>query len=781
MLKIFTSKLFCCSMLYTALTTTLSVTRIEAAASRNCHCTKAAKIYSCQQPPLLMLSKLRSISIDGSTSNRTVRVVGFVNPPFLLNCFTSYPDGCNNPGPGLDAEYIYVVLHYLMDYNVQWIRVKDRNAMFNALESGAADFTGVGTPLIEEYFGKFKNTPVYLFDAIALVVKSRSASSAADFHAVAFVETDVWFLFTITVLSIYMLSHLSKYIYEVYAFEQDFNRRDRLITFLRSFRETIIYTFAFISVIFFLNLVSNIITVYLVKKDERIEYGFDNLNELGRLLLRKKCRFTMLSSTKDDPIFHHLMINPKVEDEIPWTNLFRKAFVKNPPLYVDSRYDMGKLITKSLCYIGVDLYSLKEFYESRFCFVKVISMVKETSQLQSVFYYREDALASKLSVMSMNTLRMFYAGRATVYSRPNRTVFCATDYFELKPLEIGKIQDFFYFLIFTTLVAFLILGLEKIYCKLMWENSTVTAQSISDEKIVSLNQSQSKKAPIIKTIISEGKQKWNRRVIDFLKPNKKIHITQAVPVADVSGNGETIAAEFKEVPKMVDCTTAKIDLPLSAAVIEQEQENPTTQQTVHDVTTDDDQSAGSCDNCWTVRYGTLAIVVLEASALVSWFVLHILYSTNTDAFSISWRGVVALLLLTVIAMVVFGVLTNRAWLLWPHIAVQMAGICTGMVLTLSTVLVMSVGSEASDYLFAKLFSPESVPWFEKMLGPIWPFCLAVIFNFVTALGLWFYTVNKRCQMHLRAKQKGTQVGFLKFVELLKCKGSQLASAGQAKA
>ncbi|KRX95119.1 hypothetical protein T4E_1983 [Trichinella pseudospiralis] len=650
------------------------------------------------------------------TSNRTVRVVGFVNPPFLLNCFTSYPDGCNNPGPGLDAEYIYVVLHYLMDYNVQWIRVKDRNAMFNALESGAADFTGVGTPLIEEYFGKFKNTPVYLFDAIALVVKSRSASSAADFHAVAFVETDVWFLFTITVLSIYMLSHISKYIYEVYAFEQDFNRRDRLITFLRSFRETIIYTFAFISVIFFLNLVSNIITVYLVKKDERIEYGFDNLNELGRLLLRKKCRFTMLSSTKDDPIFHHLMINPKVEDEIPWTNLFRKAFVKNPPLYVDSRYDMGKLITKSLCYIGVDLYSLKEFYESRFCFVKVISMVKETSQLQSVFYYREDALASKLSVMSMNTLRMFYSGRATVYSRPNRT-----------------------------------------------------------------NQSQSKKAPIIKTIISEGKQKWNRRVIDFLKPNKKIHITQAVPVADVSGNGETIAAEFKEVPKMVDCTTAKIDLPLSAAVIEQEQENPTTQQTVHDVTTDDDQSAGSCDNCWTVRYGTLAIVVLEASALVSWFVLHILYSTNTDAFSISWRGVVALLLLTVIAMVVFGVLTNRAWLLWPHIAVQMAGICTGMVLTLSTVLVMSVGSEASDYLFAKLFSPESVPWFEKMLGPIWPFCLAVIFNFVTALGLWFYTVNKRCQMHLRAKQKGTQVGFLKFVELLKCKGSQLASAGQAKA
>ncbi|KRY69564.1 hypothetical protein T4A_11640 [Trichinella pseudospiralis] len=647
------------------------------------------------------------------TSNRTVRVVGFVNPPFLLNCFTSYPDGCNNPGPGLDAEYIYVVLHYLMDYNVQWIRVKDRNAMFNALESGAADFTGVGTPLIEEYFGKFKNTPVYLFDAIALVVKSRSASSAADFHAVAFVETDVWFLFTITVLSIYMLSHLSKYIYEVYAFEQDFNRRDRLITFLRSFRETIIYTFAFISVIFFLNLVSNIITVYLVKKDERIEYGFDNLNELGRLLLRKKCRFTMLSSTKDDPIFHHLMINPKVEDEIPWTNLFRKAFVKNPPLYVDSRYDMGKLITKSLCYIGVDLYSLKEFYESRFCFVKVISMVKETSQLQSVFYYREDALASKLSVMSMNTLRMFYAGRATVYSRPNRT---------------------------------------------MWENSTVTAQRISHK---------AKKHPSSRPL--------------SVKPNKKIHITQAVPVADVSGNGETIAAEFKEVPKMVDCTTAKIDLPLSAAVIEQEQENPTTQQTVHDVTTDDDQSAGSCDNCWTVRYGTLAIVVLEASALVSWFVLHILYSTNTDAFSISWRGVVALLLLTVIAMVVFGVLTNRAWLLWPHIAVQMAGICTGMVLTLSTVLVMSVGSEASDYLFAKLFSPESVPWFEKMLGPIWPFCLAVIFNFVTALGLWFYTVNKRCQMHLRAKQKGTQVGFLKFVELLKCKGSQLASAGQAKA
>ncbi|KAL1243002.1 Protein cuti-1 [Trichinella spiralis] len=274
-----------------------------------------------------------------------------------------------------------------------------------------------------------------------------------------------------------------------------------------------------------------------------------------------------------------------------------------------------------------------------------------------------------------------------------------------------------------------------------------------------MNQSQNKKAPIIKTIISE------------------------VPVADVSGNGETIAAEFKEVVKTGgDHTTAKIDLPVSAAVIEQEQENSTTQHTVHDVTTDNSQSAdNNCDNCWTVRYGTLAIVVLEATALVSWFVLHIVYSSNNkDAFSISWRGVVALLLLTVIAMVVIGVLTNRAWLLWPHIAIQMAGICTGMVLTLSTVLVMSVGSEASDYLFAKLFSPESVPWFEKLLGPIWPFCLAVIFNFVTALGLWFYTVNKRCQMHLRSKEKRTQVSFLKLFELLKSKGSQLASAGQTK-
>ncbi|KRY54838.1 hypothetical protein T03_7121 [Trichinella britovi] len=49
-------------MFYAALTT---ITH-SSSASRNCHCTKAAKIYLCQQPPLLMLSKLRFISIDGS-------------------------------------------------------------------------------------------------------------------------------------------------------------------------------------------------------------------------------------------------------------------------------------------------------------------------------------------------------------------------------------------------------------------------------------------------------------------------------------------------------------------------------------------------------------------------------------------------------------------------------------------------------------------------------------------------------------------------------------------
>ncbi|CDW52206.1 hypothetical protein TTRE_0000046501 [Trichuris trichiura] len=260
--------------------------------------------------------------------------------------------------------------------------------------------------------------------------------------------------------------------------------------------------------------------------------------------------------------------------------------------------------------------------------------------------------------------------------------------------------------------------------------------------------------------ISNGKLKLNRKLADTLKKysqprfpeNSKQEQQQPQPAERHETYKEENGTEEGK-----DATVAEVDEPKLATSTCRAPAGETDEAEGMDQLTDNPIRTACCD-CLPSNYATFAIATVEVALILGWFVLHSFYpvmitkqTAKLEAGAISARAVVTILLLSTVVLLFVGIFMKRPWLLWPHMIVQMAFVCVGMVMTFVTVLVMSIGSEASEYVFAKLFSPESIPWFEVTLGPIWPFCLAVIFNFTAAIAIWFYTVVKHCYHDINSK------------------------------
>ncbi|KFD69338.1 hypothetical protein M514_10342 [Trichuris suis] len=273
--------------------------------------------------------------------------------------------------------------------------------------------------------------------------------------------------------------------------------------------------------------------------------------------------------------------------------------------------------------------------------------------------------------------------------------------------------------------------------------------------------SQSKMQRLVATI-SNGKLRLNGKLADTLKkysqprfPENSKQQQQQPPRQDEmykEENGtdegkDTTLAEVAE-PKLATATGAPVGETDEAERLDQLTDNPI---------------KTACCDCLPSNYAAFAIAIVEVALILAWFILHSFYpvmvtkqTSKLDATAISARAIVTILLLSTVVLLFVGIFMKRPWLFWPHMIVQMAFVCAGMAMTFVTVLVMSIGSEASEYVFAKLFSPESIPWFEVTLGPIWPFCLAVIFNFTAAIAIWFYTVVKHCYHEINSKNKQSQ-------------------------
>ncbi|KRZ70389.1 hypothetical protein T10_11940 [Trichinella papuae] len=392
----------------------------------------------------------------------SIRVAGYANAPYILPCFDKYPNDCNNPGPGIDAEFIYTLFSHIWQIPVVWIRTANRSQMHQALVDDLADVEAEASILDEEMTSRMQASPACHFDSLALLVRPKILSSANEFHTTSFVQTELWALVAITTLSVYLMHRLSKRMStgEVKLVEKE---GGSILQALRFMREKLIYPFTFMAVLIFLNVYANIIAVNLVKKGTIKDFGFNTLDELAKLILNKRCRFVMQAVRRNDFSFNRFLLNPTARSVEPWTVTMNTAYKSNPPLYVATRQEIIQVVHNAThCFYGVDYYHLRDFYKYHSCDLEMLSLAKYTPEQMFIFYYRSTALKELFGPMLSSTMYVLFDKLMLKYFQQNSTLYCPQPLCTQVYMEPGKVQDCF-FIVITGMLASLFAFFIELY------------------------------------------------------------------------------------------------------------------------------------------------------------------------------------------------------------------------------------------------------------------------------------------------------------------------------
>uniref|UniRef100_A0A915IVP5 MARVEL domain-containing protein n=1 Tax=Romanomermis culicivorax TaxID=13658 RepID=A0A915IVP5_ROMCU len=178
--------------------------------------------------------------------------------------------------------------------------------------------------------------------------------------------------------------------------------------------------------------------------------------------------------------------------------------------------------------------------------------------------------------------------------------------------------------------------------------------------------------------------------------------------------------------------------------------------------------ANACCECMHYRTASVCVGVVELAFMILWLGLALFYHSTSEAGGFAaWLIVCQICLACVffasIVALFLAVVFEKKFLLLPHMGLQILGIGTGLALTFLAVVVMAIGSEVSEQVFGFVFGRSNLPKIERDFGPIWPFCLAVVFDFGAAIGIWLYVLVKGYYDYLQDKEF-----FERVTEAAKC-------------
>uniref|UniRef100_A0A914WAS4 Uncharacterized protein n=1 Tax=Plectus sambesii TaxID=2011161 RepID=A0A914WAS4_9BILA len=162
--------------------------------------------------------------------------------------------------------------------------------------------------------------------------------------------------------------------------------------------------------------------------------------------------------------------------------------------------------------------------------------------------------------------------------------------------------------------------------------------------------------------------------------------------------------------------------------------------------------ASAC--CELVHYRIAAVLVggLEVFSLLAWAALAVALYMHKGSVGITFTVAIEIAVLTTLAtigLMVYGIAAEKPKFLWPHMAVLIGVIGLGIGLTVVAVVSMAAGAGWAESIFGLVVDVHTM---EDTLGPIWPFCLAVIFDFGAAITIWFYILVRGCYEYLLDKQ-----------------------------
>uniref|UniRef100_A0A914X5U2 Uncharacterized protein n=1 Tax=Plectus sambesii TaxID=2011161 RepID=A0A914X5U2_9BILA len=158
--------------------------------------------------------------------------------------------------------------------------------------------------------------------------------------------------------------------------------------------------------------------------------------------------------------------------------------------------------------------------------------------------------------------------------------------------------------------------------------------------------------------------------------------------------------------------------------------------------------------CEMIHCSSAALLLggVEFLCLLAWSVIAVaIYMhdlTNGPTFTIVAEILVVIALITIVLMI-YGIVMEKPKMMWPHMIMLIAMVVFGLALTVIAVCCMSAGPTLVEPIFGIILNVTTT---EQVLGPIWPFTLAVIFDFGAAIAIWFYVVVRGCYEFLLDKE-----------------------------
>lgn len=361
----------------------------------------------------------------------TIRVGATIDPPYAESCYYRYPNFCFNPG--YNIEFIYIVLSNMIGLNVHWVNYANYSDLDIALDNDDVDINGLVYAYDQDSTTRWNYSMPVFSSTIGLVVKTHIAvKESMQLLLLSFFDLQLWLMIIATSIFVILWKKMVTAILTKSAPSAKV--------------ANLLFVVWFIMFSIILNLFGNLIAVDLILPNAVTATPFQTVQELGGKLLNKECRFVMFKINENATEFYDVLFTPKHNKS--WSENFRTAFEVNPPLFVNSKDELIKVVKDNDCMVGVDYAQLNGIsYYDNYCGIKSLTFLDEFEFSYYAYFYRNPNLINLFD--KVITTDSFYAFSQKVAQRyyPRATVNCKT-ITNTGVLNLSKLFDCFAILLF---------------------------------------------------------------------------------------------------------------------------------------------------------------------------------------------------------------------------------------------------------------------------------------------------------------------------------------------
>jgi hypothetical protein len=354
-----------------------------------------------------------------------MKVVSFADPPFVAECFEQAWRGNGCPMPGIEIEYIGMLLTMLqLPFTLS--AMNSSSDVQVAITNGSATIAGNAAPLTPELQASFEVTYPVIVDKSALIIR-KEVQEAVQSSFLASADWNTWVAIVVTTG---VLGLFARFVSRVLQ--------------LPMAKQMTSLTFVFWSIIggFLLDTGASFMTVNLVTPTTTTVELLSSIADLRTCVLARTCHL----------VYHSAYINTSVHENFFRVAGLNQSLLTNQGLIgtVNTREELAEFVAADSHNVGLDFESVTDFYTVNYCKLKVKSF-PEVASILFVFYSNNKSLINQLSrLQAANPLQQYYCFLLRKYmTRGEMKNRCdeRPESVQFKPISLIKLADAFFFLL----------------------------------------------------------------------------------------------------------------------------------------------------------------------------------------------------------------------------------------------------------------------------------------------------------------------------------------------